>query len=206
MSGGAQRRRMRYPRVLAALSLFGLLLIGFAQGAHAAPGDSTASQVADIRPGLFDSAPQSLFNAGGTLLFSADDGTNDIELWMSNGGPLGPGGTELVADINSVSGPSTPQDFAEINGTVFFVANDGINDHELWKIAPPFTTPIMVEDINPTASGVLPPARLTNVNGTLFFPANDGTGKELWKSTAPYDAASTEIVKDINTATPTADS
>jgi ELWxxDGT repeat protein len=192
------RGRARRTTVCGLLLASSIALV-VATGAGGAPGDATATQVADIRPGPFDSSPQSLFNAGGTLLFRADDGTHGIELWKSNGGPLGPGGTELAADISG-SGSSDPQDFAEVNGTVFFVANDGIHGFELWKVAPPFTAPIMVEDINPTTSGVLPPAHLTNVNGTLFFAATDGTtGAELWKSVAPYDDGSTDIVKNINT-------
>jgi len=197
---GLQGRTRR--TVFSGLVLSSLLALTFATGARGAPGDATASRVADIRPGPIGSNPQTLFNAGGTLLFNPDDGTNGVELWKSNGGPLGPGGTEMVANINSTApgNGSNPGDFTDVNGTVFFVANDGINGSELWRIAPLFTTPTMVENINPTTSGVLSPAILTNVNDTLFFAADDGTnGEELWKSVAPYDADSTERVKDINT-------
>jgi ELWxxDGT repeat protein len=204
MSGLEGRARWVAASGLVLAALLGLVL---ARPVGGAPGDVTASQVADIRSGPLSSNPDSLFNAGGTLLFAADDGISGNELWKSNGGPLGPGGTEMVADISSGDN-SAPTEFTDVNGTVFFIAGDPTNGHELRKIVPPFTTPELVENIGPGAnSGVLAPAGLTNVNGTLLFAANDGTGKELWKSEAPYyDAASTEIVKNINTTTAAADS
>jgi ELWxxDGT repeat protein len=178
--------------------LAGLIALG--SGASGAPGDVTVSQVADIRPGMNGSNPQDLFNAGGTLLFKADDGTNGTELWRSNGGPIG-GGTEMV-EIASGSADSNPTEFADVNGTVFFRAADGIggpfHGNELWKIAPPFTSPFMVDDISPGSSSN--PKDLANANGTLLFNANDGSsGEELWKSVPPYDAASTDLAKNINT-------
>ena len=174
-----------------------LLLIPLTGTAPAAPGDVTVSQVADIHSGAPGSNPQELINAGGTLLFSATDGINGTELWKSNGGPLGPGGTEMVANIESGSGSSTPGELTNIGGTVFFRAFTSTHGSEVWKISPPYTTPVEVENINPTGSSN--PSDLTDVNGTLFFGADDGTnGQELWKSVPPYDAASTDIVKDIN--------
>ena len=175
-----------------------LLVISIGGAASAAPGDVTVSQVADIRPGLMGSGPQELINAGGTLLFSATDATNGTELWKSNGGPLGTGGTEMVANIESGSLGSTPQELTAIGDTVFFNAFRSADGRELWTIDPPYTTPVQVEDINPTASSG--PQDLTNVNGTLLFQADDGmNGEELWKSAPPYNAASTEIVKNITT-------
>jgi ELWxxDGT repeat protein len=175
-----------------------LVAISLVSAASAAPGDVTVSQVADIRPGLMGSGPQELIDAGGTLLFSAADATNGTELWRSNGGPLGPGGTEMVANIESGSLGSTPQELTAIGATVFFNAFRSADGRELWKIDPPYTTPVQVEDINPTSSSG--PSDLTNVNGTLLFRANDGTnGEELWKSAPPYNAASTDIVKNITT-------
>jgi ELWxxDGT repeat protein len=183
-------------------SLVSLVIAGVASGA---PGDATATQVADIRsPG--ESVPAGLFNAGGTLLFAAANGVDGDELWKSNGGPLGPGGTEMVANINPGSQGSGPTNFANVNDTVFFSADDGtsvapgFHGREMWKIEPPYTTPVLVEDINATGFGASSaPEQFTNVNGTVFFVANDGiTGDEVWKSVSPYDAASTSQVEDIN--------
>ena len=191
--------------VVPALILGALAAMVLAAGASGAPGDATATQVADIQsPG--ESVPASLFNAGGTLLFSASQTGTGNELWKSNGGPLG-AGTELVANIESGAGGSGPTNFASINGTVFFSANDGTSmvpgDHgrELWKIEPPYTAPELVKDINDTDDGVSSsPEQFTNVNGTLFFVADNGVnGNELWKSVPPYDTGSTTLVKDINT-------
>ena len=84
---------------------------------------------------------------------------------------------------------------ADVNGTLFFNANDGTNGTELWKSDGTFAGTVIVKDINPGA-GSSNLAVLTNVNGTLFFMANNGTnGYELWKSDGT--AAGTMMVKDI---------
>lgn len=67
-----------------------------------------------------------------------------------------------------------------VNGTLFFSADDGSGDRELWKSEGTAAGTVRVKDINPTDGSF--PANLTNVNGTLFFTAEDGFGVELWKS------------------------
>ena len=173
------------------------LALNIAAPAAAAPGDVTVSQVADVHPGLPGSNPQELINADGTLLLAATDGINGTELWKSTGGALGPGGTEMVANIEPGAGSSTPGELTNIGGTVFFRAFTSSHGSEVWKISPPYTTPVEVKNINPT--GGSNPSDLKDVNGTLFFGADDGSnGQELWMSAPPYDAGSTSMVKDLN--------
>lgn len=201
MSASRTPARRTSVSVLVLGALLGLVLAGEASGA---PGDATPSRVADIRPGPTSSNPEELFDAGGTLLFAADDGVNGNELWKSNGGPLGPGGTEMIEMFGGING-SVPRGFTDVGGTVFFTADDPVNGGELRRIAPPFTTPTLVENIGPTIAGAS--NILADVNGTLFFVGNDGaTGDELWKSAPPYDQGSTEIVEDINATAPGASS
>jgi trimeric autotransporter adhesin len=184
--------------VLLALLLGSLMTFAVPGAASAAPGDATASLVANLDP-LGSSNPANLFNANGTLFFSASDGDAGTELWKSNGGPLGPGGTEMVANINPGANSSNPNEFVRIGDTVFFAANDGCcaagqHGTELWKTEPPYTTATMVEDINLDLDGAATadsfPQGLTNVNGTLLFQADGGDGAELWKLEGPnYDNA-----------------
>lgn len=210
------RSQGRVGRTAVLGSLIGAIVsLGLVAMAPAAPGDATASRVADINNGSANSSPRDLFNAGGTLLFSADDGLTGTELWKSDGGPLGPGGTQMVANIQPGSGGSNPAGFTSIGSTVFFTANDGSSPNpgehgnELWKIAPPYTTPVMVDDINTTAGVGSFPDQLTNVGGTLFFRATNGSdGVELWKLPFPYttpeqveniDGAATDSFPDLLT-------
>jgi ELWxxDGT repeat protein len=149
--------------------------------------DGTAGgtqMVDDINPGSSfgfsnSSYPSSLTNVGGTLFFSANDGTHGFELWRSDGTA---GGTQMVDDINPGSANSYPKYLTNVGGTLFFQANDGTHGVELWRSDGTAGGTQMVDDINPGIGGS-DPKYLTNVGGTLFFSANDGTyGVELWSS------------------------
>ena len=79
-----------------------------------------------------------------------------------------------------------------VNGTLFFTANDG----QLWKSDGTASGTTLVTEIVSQGPYAVSPSFLTNVNGTLFFRANDGvTGYELWKSDGT--ASGTLRVKDI---------
>src|SRR6266511_2319979 len=74
-----------------------------------------------------------------------------------------------VADIQSGAGGSSPSYLANVNGTLFFRANDGANGFELWKSDGTTAGTTLVKDIRGGASGS-DPRYLTDVNGTLFSP------------------------------------
>jgi ELWxxDGT repeat protein len=104
----------------------------------------------------------------------------------------------LVKDINpnaESGGSSSPTHLCNVNGTLFFVAEDGTNGAELWKSDGTESGTVLVRNIHPSTSGKGPHS-LTNVNGTLYFVADDGaSGSELWKSDGT--AAGTVRLKDI---------
>ena len=131
---------------------------------------------------------------GSTLYFQGYPyGTLNAELWKSDGTELG---TVMVKDIKSGSDGSNPQYLTDVNGTLFFMADDGTHGGELWKSDGTAAGTMMIKDIYP-GSGQGFPVYLTEMNGILYFKANDGTnGYELWKSDGTD--AGTVMVKDIN--------
>jgi ELWxxDGT repeat protein len=114
----------------------------------------------------------------------ASDGVHGNELWRSSGSAVG---TSLVANIGIgihplASGASVVPEgvimnpiphLVNVNGTLFFAANDGTHGAELWQSNGTAAGTVMVADINPGAAGSYP-FNLTNANGTLLFSANDG--------------------------------
>jgi len=170
----------------------------------------TPKLVKDIRPGnlgAFDRDDGSLVSyttlshIGSTLFFAANDGVHGIELWKSDGTP---GGTSLVKDIWPGAGSAFPgvplawnfdQSFFNLNGTLFFVANDGVHGYELWKSdgTAPGTTKITDGNYDwneqPEIMGV--------IGDSLFFShIDDDHGIELWKTDG--SEAGTRLIKDIN--------
>jgi ELWxxDGT repeat protein len=154
--------------------------------------------VKDIGPGYSTAGPSGLTNVNGTLFFTADDGAHGPELWKSDGTDAG---TVLVADINPGSAGSNPGSTigskpTNVNGTLYFPADDGVHGVELWKSDGTAAGTKLVKDISPGTIGSSP-AYLTNVNGTLYFTANDGNGVGLWKSDGT--AAGTTLLREIST-------
>jgi len=170
-----------------------------------------ATIVADINP-YAGSYASNLTDVNGTLFFTADDGVSGNELWKSDSagttrvGDIFPGGEFDYWGTYSINS-SNPSDLTNVNGTLFFSADDGTVGRELWKSDAAGTT--LVKDIFPglhtyygyyvtfTAPNNSNPGNLTNVNGTLFFTAADGVhGNGLWKSDGT--AAGTTMVNAIN--------
>ena len=166
--------------------------------------------IKDINRGANHSSPTDLTKVGDMLFFNAMDGRTSRggfgrgELWKSDGTEAG---TVLVKDIRTdvYAGPngsyaygSNPRYLTDVNGTLFFVANDGIHGAELWQSDGTVAGTMLVKDINPGSDAYVGPRNLVNVNGTLFFTADDGTnGRELWKSNGTE--LGTVMVRDIFT-------
>ena len=131
-----------------------------------------------------------------TLFFTADDSVYGAELWRSDGTAAG---TQMIADIcpdlcGSFTGYWMDQP-AAVDGTLFFIANDGTHGRELWRSDGTKKGTLLVKDIFP---GREPsnPEELTVLNGMLFFRAYDAPyGQELWQSDGTE--AGTMMVKDI---------
>ncbi|QGJ71484.1 Hypothetical protein PBC10988_31890 [Planctomycetales bacterium 10988] len=104
----------------------------------------------------------------------------------------------FIIDINQIGSPSEIEELTEVNGTLFFSANDGTYGRELWKSDGTSAGTQIVKIFSP-ANDTTNLRRLTNVNGTLFFSANDGVhGSELWMSNGFSEG--TVLVKDIDPA------
>jgi ELWxxDGT repeat protein len=101
----------------------------------------------------------------------------------------------LLKDINTSTVNSSPRGMVNVNGTVFFSADDGAHGRELWKSGGTEATTVLVKDINPAGSSN--PANFCNVNGTVFFTATTPeNGTELWKTDGTD--LGTVLVADIN--------
>lgn len=154
--------------------------------------------VKDIAPGLNSSDPQDLIAYNNALYFRTSaniaDGSGG-ELWVSDGTDKG---TEMVKDINPISGASNPRGFTISSNILYFRADDGVNGTELWGSDGTTKGTSLIADINP-GSGSSFPGELTDLNGVLYFTATESlTGRELWKSDGTN--LGTLLVADINSA------
>ena len=128
----------------------------------------------------------------GKLYFTADNGENGRELYVSDGTAEG---TQLLVDLRPGESNygyiygSNVYDLTEFNGKLYFAANDGTSGNELFVSDGTAEGTQLVADINAGSSNYgysygSYPNQLTVVGDELFFSANDGeVGDELFKLT-----------------------
>ncbi|MBL7716829.1 MAG: hypothetical protein JNL01_15290 [Bdellovibrionales bacterium] len=149
--------------------------------------------VKDIRTGAgSSSSPSNLVNFGGTLFFSASDGTNGTELWKSDGTSAG---TVMVSNINAGSANSSPQQMMVVGSTLYFSAVTSAAGRELWKTDGTGGGTVLVKDIE-SGTGNSTPTNMTAVGSNLFFTATTvASGTELYVSDGT--SGGTVMVKEI---------
>ena len=102
----------------------------------------------------------------------------------------------MLTDVNSSGGGLNLGNLTDVNGNLFFTANDGIDGVQLWEYNAAAGSTVMLSDVN-TSGGGFNPGNLTSVNGNLVFTANDGAdGVQLWEYSST--AGSTAMLSDVN--------
>lgn len=126
-------------------------------------------------------------NYNGYIFFAADDGTNGIELYKTDGTA---GNTSLVEDINP-SGDGMGGSFSYIytSSGLVFSGNDGVNGDEPWISDGTTATPI----VNINLSGDSGPGFFYIWNGDIYLSADDGDGgpdgyRDLYILQGPYNS------------------
>lgn len=138
-----------------------------------------------------NSDPYGFIEYNGKAYFQANDGTNGMELWVTDGTTAG---TYMLKDIFA-AGDSYPRSFKVYNNLLYFRADDERGD-EIWVTDGTAEGTVLFADINTAEADGSSVNEFTEVNGSLFFRArNAETGPELWITDGTV--AGTHIVKDI---------
>ena len=93
--------------------------------------------------------------------------------------------TSMIKDIYFGFNSSNPTQFIDVNGTIFFLANDGINGKELWKTDGTTGGTVLVKDIYPGANDYIQEYQGIKHDNQLYFYLRNqqfmnNTG--IWKS------------------------
>lgn len=136
--------------------------------------------------------PERLIKYNGKIYFTADDGINKRQLWVTDGTEAG---TQMLKQINPTDN-SLLFNFIVFNNLLFFTADDGINGREWWYTDGTETGTQILKDINAGAQSSNPTyAKI--FNGKMYFAADDGiNGNELWITDGT--TIGTQLFKDIN--------
>ena len=115
-------------------------------------------------------------NVNGTLFVVGQipDGEGD-RLWKSEAPYTS---TTLVRDLYAGYGNPNITELTNVNGMLYFQANDGIHGEELWRSDGTSSGTVLAADIS---AGGSRPTQLYNHLGTLYFTADNGTGYEPWR-------------------------
>jgi ELWxxDGT repeat protein len=156
------------------------------------------------RYGYLGSFPENLVEFNGKLYFTADDGENGNELFVSDGTAEG---TQLLLDLYPGENNygykygSNPSNLVEFNGKLYFTADDGVHGYELFvSDGTAEGTQLLVDlrsgENNGYNYGSIP-NNLVEFNDQLYFVANDGeNGNKLFVTDGT--AEGTQLVVDIH--------
>jgi ELWxxDGT repeat protein len=151
--------------------------------------NGTVSLFKDINSGG-DAFPgdANFFSNNNLLYFTADDGTNGTELWVSDGSATN---TKMLKDITTGSAGTTFGEFVHFGNQVIFAVTTPAYSLDLWKTDGTNTT--LIKSFNVPLSAFSAFGFLT-FNNKLYFAGTDAThGAELWST----DGNTAIMVKDL---------
>jgi len=138
------------------------------------------------------------FKLRNNIFFSANDGVNGEELWISDGTEAG---TYLFMDLNPF-GSSSPNLLMTYKGNLFFTATTPTEGNELWKTDGTVQGTVLFKDINPGLASSSP-GPFIEAKGKLYFAAETANyGRELWST----DGTNSRTVMVYDIAEGTSDS
>lgn len=123
----------------------------------------------------------------GRVYFSADNGIQGSELWVSDGTATG---TFMVKDINPGAGDSDPDYLTAVGNRVFFAARNGSNT-SLWTTDGTSAGTVQIGPV-----GLTPRFLAATGNVCYFAGTQSATGIEPWVSDGT--TAGTRLVADVN--------
>jgi gliding motility-associated-like protein len=160
--------------------------------------DGTNATLLDINPGPSGSNPEprsvapreeTFVTMGNFVYFIADNGTNGIELWRTDGTTV-----TMIADINPGAGSSEPKDLFVWGDEIYFSADNGTNGYELYKTDGTTVTPF--PEVRTIPSGNANPHGFTPFNGELYFTTLTDLGHKICKT----DGLTVTVVHDVSSA------
>ncbi|MEQ1745708.1 MAG: ELWxxDGT repeat protein, partial [Saprospiraceae bacterium] len=143
---------------------------------------ANTTKVKEINPGVSgltsDANPNNFFVFNNKLYFSATDGTNGTEPWVTDGTGTN---TIMLKNIDP-AGNSNPSGFTGLGGFIYFRADDNsTNGTELWRTDGTATNTVLVKDINPGAANGSPSSmEPLDANHMLLGGTNAIVGSELY--------------------------
>jgi ELWxxDGT repeat protein len=152
--------------------------------------------VKDINSGAADSYDDTytnFFANNGILYFDANDGTNGVELWKTDGSG---NGTAMIKNINAGANSSNAENFAALGTEVLFSATDAANGTELWKTDGTTTGTVLVQDIE-NGAGSSSPNQLVAFQNKIFFAATTGSSPLTTGGLYSTDGNSVTLVKSF---------
>jgi ELWxxDGT repeat protein len=148
----------------------------------------------DLNPGSTGSNPSNLIEYNNRLYFTADDGTNGVELYVTDGGSITRINASGSSGINDGAGSSDPTSLIVYDGKLFFAADDGGSGKELWVFDDTQPDAVQVKDINTNGADSSNPSNMFIFNSRLYFAADDGTnGVELYKTDGTSGGTSSNL-------------
>lgn len=129
------------------------------------------------------------------IIFPGQTVASNVELFVSDGTFAG---TSLLKEIDpDPSSGSFPDEFVEVNGKIFFFANDGSNGEELWETDGTPTGTLLVGDLKSGGSGALDPfnSKVVTLNNAIYFSGRLGDSNDEFLVRSDGTAAGTTFVK-----------
>jgi ELWxxDGT repeat protein len=130
-----------------------------------------------------ENEPAEIVAVGDRVFFHANGGPGTgVEVWTSDGTEEG---THIVEDIRPGGEGSNPGLLTDVEGTLYFAADDGTTGYELWRSNAAGTDAERLTDLNTGGSSLFrapDEALFVPLDGALYFGADDVThGYELWR-------------------------